>query len=146
MTTSARRRTATSPDRLASPSSSADTGWSDRSAAAAWADIIQGRDVEIGREIALKVLNEKYLDSAEMVARFVEEAQIGGQLVHPAIVPVYEMGTFPDGRPYFVMKLVEGRTLADLLNSRSDPADDLPRTWRSSTRSARRWPTPTREG
>ncbi|MDB5348940.1 MAG: serine/threonine protein kinase [Planctomycetota bacterium] len=89
--------------------------------------VILGLDVEIGREIALKVLIEKYRDSAKMALRFVEEAQIGGRLVHPAIVPVYEMGTFPDGRPFFVMKLVEGRTLADLLNSRSNPTEDLPR-------------------
>ncbi len=37
------------------------------------------------------------------------------------------MGTFPDGRPFFVMKLVQGRTLADLLHSRTDPTEDLPR-------------------
>ena len=90
-------------------------------------EVIQGRDVEIGREIALKVLKEEFRDSAEMVLRFVEEAQIGGQLVHPAIVPVYEMGTFPDGRPFFVMKLVRGRNLTELLKSRPDPAEDLPR-------------------
>jgi eukaryotic-like serine/threonine-protein kinase len=90
-------------------------------------EVIKGRDVEIGREIALKVLNADFRDSPEMVLRFVEEGQIGGQLVHPAIVPVYEMGTFPDGRPFFVMKLVKGRTLMDLLKSRTDPAQDLPR-------------------
>ena len=47
--------------------------------------------------------------------RFVEEAQIGGQLQHPGIVPVYDLGPFADGRPFFAMKLVKGRTLADLL-------------------------------
>ena len=82
--------------------------------------VIRGRDVEIGREIALKLLREEYRDSDEARLRFVEEAQIGGQLVHPAIVPVYERGTFPDGRPYFVMKLVRGQTLRDLLKSRTD--------------------------
>src|SRR5262249_26012042 len=56
-----------------------------------------------------------------------EEAQIGGQLQHPGIVPVYELGTFPDRRPYFAMKLVKGRTLAALLRERNDPHDDLPR-------------------
>ena len=89
--------------------------------------VILGFDAEIGREIALKVLLEKYRGSAQMTRRFVEEARIGGQLVHPAIVPVYEMGTCTDGRPFFVMKLVQGRTLSDLLASRISPADDLPR-------------------
>ncbi len=57
--------------------------------------------------------------------RFVEEAQIGGQLQHPGIVPVYELGQFADGRPYFLMKLVKGRTLAEVLKDRADPRSDL---------------------
>jgi eukaryotic-like serine/threonine-protein kinase len=90
-------------------------------------EVILGRDVEIGREIALKVLKEEFRDSPEMVLRFVEESQIGGQLVHPAIVPVYERGIFPDARPFFVMKYVKGHTLADLLRSRKNPSEDLTR-------------------
>ena len=43
------------------------------------------------------------------------------------MVPVYELGTFADLRPFFTMKLVKGRTLADLLRARPDPADDMPR-------------------
>ena len=66
-------------------------------------------------------------DNADLVRRFVEEAQIGGQLQHPGVVPVYELGTFADRRPFFTMKLVKGRTLADLLAARPGPADDLPR-------------------
>ena len=42
-------------------------------------------------------------------------------------MPIYELGTFADKRPYFSMKLVKGQTLADLLAARSGPADDLPR-------------------
>src|SRR5262249_24857384 len=44
-----------------------------------------------------------------------------------AIVPVYELGQFRDGRPYITMKLVEGHTLAAILRGRSDPGRDLPR-------------------
>ena len=44
-----------------------------------------------------------------MVRRFLEEAQIGGQLQHPGIVPVYELGSFVDERPFFTMKLVKGQ-------------------------------------
>ena len=79
----------------------------------------------------------------EFVRRFVEEAQIGGQLQHPGIVPVYELGQFGDLLPYFAMKLVEGRTLAVLLAARGDPATTWRGSWTSSSKSARRWPTRT---
>jgi thiazole/oxazole-forming peptide maturase SagD family component len=74
-----------------------------------------------------KVLLERHLDSPEMVRRFVEEAQIGGQLQHPGIVPVYELGRLPDGRLYIAMKLIRGRTLAELLEGRAGPAADRAR-------------------
>ena len=89
--------------------------------------ILKGRDMDLGRDLAVKVLLEKHRDHPEMVRRFVEEAQIGGQLQHPGIVPVHELGRFPDGRLYIAMKLVRGQTLAALLESRSSPADDRPR-------------------
>jgi len=91
--------------------------------------ILRGRDVDLGRELALKVLLESHQGNPEVVSRFIEEAQIGGQLQHPGIAPVYELGTFPepDRRPYFAMKLVKGQTLAALLQERTNPAHDLPR-------------------
>ena len=89
--------------------------------------VLKGRDPDLGRELAVKVLLEGHRDNPELVRRFVEEAQIGGQLQHPGVVPVYELGTFADRRPYFTMKLVKGRTLAELLASGPRPADDLPR-------------------
>ena len=61
------------------------------------------------------MLREEHRDNPDVARRFVEEAQIGGQLQHPGVVPVYELGRFPDRRPFFTMKLVKGRTLADLL-------------------------------
>src|SRR5262249_14012083 len=48
-------------------------------------------------------------------------------LEHPSIVPVYDLGELPDGRLFFVMKLVHGQTLAKLLAARATPAEDLPR-------------------
>jgi eukaryotic-like serine/threonine-protein kinase len=89
--------------------------------------ILKGRDPDLGRDVAIKVLREDRRHSAELVRRFVEEAQIGGQLQHPGLVPIYELGTFADQRPYFSMKLVKGETLADLLAARKTPSDDLPR-------------------
>jgi hypothetical protein len=87
----------------------------------------KGRDASLGREVAVKVLLEAHQEKPDLVRRFVEEAQIGGQLQHPGVVPVYELGQFPDPRPYFTMKLVKGRTLAQLLAERTDPAQDRPR-------------------
>ncbi len=89
--------------------------------------VLKGRDPDLGRDVALKVLREDHYDKPDMVRRFVEEAQIGGQLQHPGIVPIYELGTFTDRRPFFSMKLVKGQTLAELLDGRESPADDLPR-------------------
>ena len=89
--------------------------------------VLRGRDPDLGRDVALKVLRDDLRDNADMVRRFVEEAQIGGQLQHPGIVPIYELGTFADRRPFFAMKLVKGHTLAQLLDGRKDPADDRPR-------------------
>jgi len=79
---------------------------------------LKGHDPDIGRDVALKVLRDDFRDNADMVRRFVEEVQIGGQLQHPGIVPIYEMGTLADHRPFFSMKLVKGQTLAALLAER----------------------------
>ena len=89
--------------------------------------VLRGRDADLGRDVAVKLLLERHEGSPELVRRFVEEAQIAGQLQHPGIVPVYELGALADRRPYFAMKLVKGRTLATLLAERESPADDRPR-------------------
>ncbi len=84
--------------------------------------ILKGRDPDLCRDLAVKVLLEKHRNDSEFLCRFVEEAQIAGQLQHPGVVPVYRMGTLPDDRPYFTMKLVKGRTLSALLAERREPA------------------------
>ena len=89
--------------------------------------VYKGRDKDLKREIAVKVLLEHHQFEAQLMQRFVEEAQIAGQLQHPGITPIYELGEFPDGRPYFTMKLVKGETLASLLQQSSDPLEDRPR-------------------
>ena len=55
--------------------------------------VLKGRDPDLGRDLAVKVLLESHRDKPELIRRFVEEAQIGGQLQHPGIVPIYELGT-----------------------------------------------------
>jgi tetratricopeptide (TPR) repeat protein len=89
--------------------------------------IFKGRDIDLGRDIAVKVLLETHQGKTEFVQRFVEEAQIAGQLQHPGVTPVYELGQFADKRPYFTMKLVKGETLAALLAARPDSASDRAR-------------------
>ena len=86
--------------------------------------ILKGHDTDLGRDVALKVLDPELAGIPAVVQRFVEEAQIGGQLQHPGIVPVYELGLMADERPYFTMKLVKGRTLAAILLQRKTPAED----------------------
>ncbi len=87
----------------------------------------RGHDPDLGRDLAFKVLLDHHRDRSDLVDRFVEEAQICGQLQHPGVVPVYELGTLADNRPFFTMKLVKGQTLAALLAERSAPTDNLPR-------------------
>jgi serine/threonine-protein kinase len=88
--------------------------------------VLRGRDVDLGRDLAVKVLLAKHAHRPEVARRFLEEAQIGGQLQHPGVVPVYDIGRFGQ-RPFFTMKLVKGHTLAALLAERADPAADRPR-------------------
>jgi serine/threonine-protein kinase len=89
--------------------------------------VFKGRDPDLGRDLAIKVLLDEHREKPELIRRFIEEAQIAGQLQHPGVVPVYELGTFADQRPYFTMKLIKGRTLAEILAERDGPAEDRSR-------------------
>jgi len=71
------------------------------------------RDEAIQRDVALKQILPHLADNPHSRTRFVTEAKITGQLEHPGIVPVYNMGTDASGHPYYVMKFVRGRTLDD---------------------------------
>ena len=83
----------------------------------------RGHDQDLGRDVAMKFLHEKFKDQPAILHRFVEEAQIGGQLQHPGIVPVYDLG-MSDGKPFFTMKLVKGKTLGKLLAGRESLGTD----------------------
>jgi serine/threonine-protein kinase len=86
--------------------------------------ILKGHDTDLGRDVAVKVLDPELAKRPEVVQRFIEEAQIGGQLQHPGIVPVYELGLMADESPYFTMKLVKGRTLSALFQQRKALLDE----------------------
>jgi serine/threonine protein kinase len=84
-------------------------------------------DESIGRIVAIKVLPASRVDREAARRRFLEEGRIGGQLQHPAIVPVHELGEMEDGRPFLAMKLIEGKTLSELLRERPDPGHERAR-------------------
>ncbi len=77
--------------------------------------ILQARDLRIRRTVAMKVMNSKHQFSRENALRFIDEAQITGQLDHPNIVPVYELGIDEQGEMFYTMKFVKGTTLDDVL-------------------------------
>jgi hypothetical protein len=91
------------------------------------AEVWRGWDTLLAREVALKVLGERMFADSGFRVRFEEEARCVSQLEHPSIVPVYDLGELPDGRPFFVMKLIPGQTLEELLSARATPAQDLPK-------------------
>jgi serine/threonine protein kinase len=74
-------------------------------------------DRNIRRRVAMKRMLPSTAADPKRRARFVEEAQVTGQLQHPNIVPVYELEKDATGTVYFTMKPVEGRSLADLLEA-----------------------------
>jgi tRNA A-37 threonylcarbamoyl transferase component Bud32 len=81
-------------------------------------------DRRIGREVAVKRLRAKLLDSAEARERFLHEARVQGQLEHPAIVPVYDLREDDDGHLAFTMRRVRGDTLRDILEARALSSED----------------------
>jgi serine/threonine-protein kinase len=78
--------------------------------------VVLARDARIGREVAMKQLRADRDLTPEERSRFLREAQVQGQLEHPAIVPVYDIDRRPDGTTFFTMRRVLGRTLQAILD------------------------------
>ena len=79
------------------------------------AELRSCRDTNLGRQVVIKSLREEYKDDRRELQRLVREARISAQLQHPVTVPVYEMGTDDQGRFYFAMKQVAGRSLFNII-------------------------------
>jgi serine/threonine protein kinase len=95
--------------------------------------VYRSRDPGLGRDLALKVLRPEFQGVRPVEERFEQEARITGSLQHPGIVPVYNLGRLPDGRLYFTMKIVRGRTLAEMLNvgpASSRPTEAEAASWK----------------
>jgi serine/threonine protein kinase len=84
--------------------------------------VYRALDVALGRDVAVKLLSDRFAADSPLVQRFLSEARITGQLQHPGIPAVHQVGTLPDGRPFLAMKLIKGKTLSALLKERADPS------------------------
>ncbi len=78
--------------------------------------VFVARDAELNREVALKQILESHADDPASRARFLLEAEVTGGLEHPGIVPVYGLGTYGDGRPYYAMRFIRGESLKDAID------------------------------
>lgn len=74
-------------------------------------------DTELDRSIALKEIREQAADNREYRARFLAEAEITGKLEHPGIIPIYGLGTYADGRPFYAMRLIRGEKTGSLMDA-----------------------------
>src|SRR5262245_24092437 len=84
--------------------------------------VVRATDREFGRDVALKELLRR---SPMAEVRFLREAVITSRLEHPNIVPVHEAGHWPDGTPFYTMKLVSGRSLRELIDEARTLEDRL---------------------
>jgi WD40 repeat protein/serine/threonine protein kinase len=73
-------------------------------------------DEELNREVALKEIRPQFADDSEARLRFEREAKITGSLEHPGIVPVYGLGVSGDGRPYYAMRFIQGRSMKESID------------------------------
>jgi tetratricopeptide (TPR) repeat protein/tRNA A-37 threonylcarbamoyl transferase component Bud32 len=83
-------------------------------------------DGELHREVALKEIQERHADNPESRARFLLEAEVTGGLEHPGIVPVYGLGTYGDGRPFYAMRFIRGDSLKDAVERFHRERESLP--------------------
>jgi tetratricopeptide (TPR) repeat protein len=86
--------------------------------------VFRAWDTTLRRDVAVKILRDRFPVGSGTAHRFLEEAQITGRLQHPGVPPVHQVGALADGRPFLAMKLIQGRTLDELLKERPDPAAD----------------------
>ena len=77
--------------------------------------VYRAQDLSLDRDVAVKVLGERWVGDTNALARFVGEARITGQIQHPGVPAVYQTGFISPGQPYLAMKLVRGQTLQALL-------------------------------
>lgn len=80
-------------------------------------EVFLARDTELNREVALKEIQDRFAKNLESRSRFVLEAEVTGALEHPGIVPVYGLGQYADGRPFYAMRFIKGDSLKDAIGN-----------------------------
>src|SRR5207248_6275194 len=78
-------------------------------------EVFVALDEELQREVALKEIQARHTDDATSRQRFLLEGEITGRLEHPGIVPVYGLGSYADGRPFYAMRFIKGDSLKDAI-------------------------------
>jgi serine/threonine-protein kinase len=78
--------------------------------------VLVAEDTELHREVALKEIKPEYADDPVFRDRFLLEGEITGRLEHPGIVPVYGLGVYDDGRPYYAMRFIDKGTLKQAID------------------------------
>jgi serine/threonine-protein kinase len=78
-------------------------------------EVFVAEDMELHREVALKEIRAERAHDPRSRSRFLLEAEVNGRLEHPHIVPVYGLGTYSDGRPYYAMRFIQGDTLKEAI-------------------------------
>jgi tRNA A-37 threonylcarbamoyl transferase component Bud32 len=78
-------------------------------------EVFVAQDEEVRRQVALKQIQEQYADHSESRTRFVREAEITGALEHPGVVPVYGLGQYADGRPFYAMRFIHGDSFKEAI-------------------------------
>jgi tetratricopeptide (TPR) repeat protein len=89
-------------------------------------DVYRASDPALGRDLAVKVMKAELQGHALAEQRFLREARVTGSLQHPGIVPIYNLGRLSDGRLHYTMRLVRGRTFADILKEKANRPEHLP--------------------
>jgi Protein kinase domain len=78
-------------------------------------EVFVAQDEELNRPVALKEIQAHHAGNRDSRGRFLLEAEITGRLEHPGIVPVYGLGSYADGRPYYAMRFIEGQDLREAI-------------------------------
>lgn len=88
-------------------------------------EVLIAQDRQLNREVAIKQIRPKWLDHEEARDRFIQEAEVTGRLEHPGIVPVYAMGNWDDGRPFYAMRFIRGSTLKKVIADYRESTDSV---------------------
>ena len=101
-------------------------------------EVFAAFDEELHREVALKRIQDHHADDPDSRARFLQEAEITGGLEHPGVVPVYGLGHYDNGRPFYAMRMVKGDSLRTAIKQFHEADQDPKRDPGERTVSLRR--------